>query len=273
MPPQEKSSSLSSRADRLLSFIDSHCHLSDERVMDRLDDVVSRAQQAGVSRVMIGGVDPVDWSRQQILKSRYGAWIRTSFGLHPWRVEQMDSETVKRSLQDLAVELKSADALGETGLDFHPRRDPVKFDLQREAFRIQIRMAKQAGKPLVLHIVRSHADSIREIDVAGFGGNILIHSFSGSIEEASEWIKRGALLSFSGGFLVPGKFERMKKVLQWIPIENLLLETDSPDQAWRLDGINEPACIPELYRGLATLRGWELEFLTQKLDENFRNFS
>ncbi len=240
--------------------------------MDRVDEVVSRARQAGVSKVMIGGVDPADWSRQQILKSRYGDWIRTSFGLHPWSVERMDPTAVHRSLHELAIALKSADALGETGLDFHPRRDSSKFNLQREAFRTQIRMAQSADKPLVLHIVRSHADSIREIDDAGFGGNILVHSFSGSIEEASEWVKRGALLSFSGGFLIPGKFERARKVLQWIPVENLLLETDSPDQAWRPDGINEPACIPELYRGLATLRGWELEFLTQKLDENFRNF-
>jgi TatD DNase family protein len=256
----------------LLSFIDSHCHLSDERVMGDVNAIVSRARQAGVSRVMIGGVDPAEWSRQKILTSRYGDWIRTSFGLHPWRVEQMDPLEVERSLRELASSLSSADALGETGLDFHPRRDPTKYDLQREAFRIQIRMAKQADKPLVLHIVRSHADSIREIDEAGFRGRMLVHSFSGSIEEASEWIQRGALLSFSGGFLIPGKFERARKILQRIPVENLLLETDSPDQAWRPDGINEPACIPELYRGLATLRGGELEFLTQKLDENFRNF-
>ena len=184
----------------------------------------------------------------------------------------MDPAAVHRSLQELTIVLKSADALGETGLDFHPRRDPSKFNLQREAFRTQIRMAQLAGKPLVLHIVRSHADSIREVDEAGFRGRMLVHSFSGSIEEASEWIQRGALLSFSGGFLMPGKFERARKVLQWIPVENLLLETDSPDQAWRSDGINEPACISELYRGLANLRGWELEFLTQKLDENFMNF-
>ncbi len=101
---------------------------------------------------------------------------------------------------------------------------------------------------------------------------MMVHSFSGSIEEAKEWIQRGALLSFSGGFLIPGKYERARKVLEWIPIEHLLLETDSPDQAWRPDGINEPACIPELYRGVAALRSWKLEFLTQKLDENFRNF-
>jgi TatD DNase family protein len=256
----------------LLSFIDAHCHLSDERIVGAVDALVSRAQDAGVSGIMIGGVDPAEWSRQKVLKSRYGDWIRTSFGLHPWRVERMSSLEVERSLQELASSLGGADALGETGLDFHPRRDSSKFDLQREAFRAQIRIAQDAGKPLVLHIVRAHAESIREIDDAGFGGDMLIHSFSGSIEEASEWIKRGALLSFSGGFLVPGKFERARRVLQWIPIENLLLETDSPDQAWRADEINEPACISELYQGIAALRGWELEFLTQKLDENFTNF-
>ena len=256
----------------MVAFIDSHCHLSDERVVDRAEGLVLRAQEAGVTRVMIGGLDAGDWSRQRILKSRYGDWIRTSFGLHPWRVEQCDSARMKAALADLGARLGEADALGETGLDYHPRRDPAQFGLQLQAFRAQIRMAQDARKPLVLHVVRSHGDSIRELDSAGYSGRMMVHSFSGSIEEAKEWVKRGALLSFSGGFLIPGKYERARKILEWIPIEHLLLETDSPDQAWRPDGINEPACIPELYRGVAALRSWKLEFLTQKLDENFRNF-
>ena len=253
-------------------FIDSHCHLSDERVVDRAEEFIRRAQSAGVGRAMIGGLDPADWGRQRILKLRYPDWVRTSYGLHPWRVESSDPSEVRLALEQLAGSLNEADALGETGLDFHSRRNPERFELQREAFRTQIRLAQVAHKPLVLHVVRAHAESIREIDHAGFRGRMLVHSFSGSIEEASEWVKRGAVLSFSGGFLNPGQFERARRVLAWIPLEHLLLETDSPDQAWRADGVNEPACIPELYRGVAALRGWELEFLTQKLDENFRNF-
>ena len=241
-------------------------------MVDQAEECIQRARNAGVSSVMIGGLDADDWERQTGLKRRHGDWIRTSFGLHPWRVEQTDPDGLKQALDHLASQVGDADALGETGLDFHPRRDSQRFDLQLEAFRAQIGIAQKAGKPLVLHVVRSHSEAIREIDQSGFRGPMLLHSFSGSREEASEWVRRGALLSFSGGFLIPGKFERARKVLQTIPIEHLLLETDSPDQAWRPDGINEPACISELYRGLAALRGWELEFLTQKLDENFKKF-
>lgn len=225
--------------------------------------MIARAREAQVVRVMIGGVDPDDWQRQRKLKDLHPDWIRTSFGLHPWRVEASDRSQMQRALDQLVSVTEEADAIGETGLDFHSKRDPAKFDLQREAFRSQIRIAQDFRKPLVLHVVRAQAESIREIDASGFRGPMLVHSFSGSVEEAREWVKRGAMLSFSGGILIPGKYERARKVLQWVPVEHLLLETD---------GINEPACISDLYRGVATLRGWELEFLTQKLDENFRNF-
>lgn len=237
-------------------FIDAHCHLNDE-------GWIARAREAQVVRAMIGGVDPDDWQRQRKLKDLHPDWIRTSFGLHPWTVELSDRSQMQRALDQLAAVAGEADAIGETGLDYHSKRDPAKFELQLEAFRSQIRIAQDLGKPLVLHVVRAHGVSIREIDVSGFRGPMLVHSYSGSVEEAREWIKRGAMLSFSGRFLIPCKYERTRKVLQWVPVEHLLLETD---------GINEPACISDLYREVATLRGWELEFLTQKLDENFRNF-
>ncbi len=239
-----------------MEWIDAHCHLSDP-------SAVLRARAAGVKRVFLGGVDPADWERQTTLKKGHPDLIRTSFGLHPWEVDRREPREIEDALAVLASRLGEADAIGETGLDFHPSRDPERFGLQEEVFEAQIRMAISSGKPMVLHVVRGHERARARIRNSGFQGPFFLHRFSGSIEEAREWMRLGAFLSFNGDFLVPGKYEKVKRVIREIPLERLLLETD---------GVNEPACIREIYEGFCSLRGLDLEFLTQKLDENFRNF-
>jgi TatD DNase family protein len=237
-------------------MVDAHCHV-------REPDWIPRALRAGVRKVFCGGIDPEDWTRQARLKEAHPEGVLTSFGVHPWFVDQEDPPRVTDALRELEARASIPDAIGETGLDFHASRNPERFAAQREAFRSQIRIAQDFGKPLVLHVVRAHSEALQDLREACFEGPMLVHSFSGSLEHARAWIRRGALLSFNGRLLIPGKYEKAKKVIREIPIESLLLETD---------GINEPACIRDLYEGVAVLRGWDLEFLTQKLDENFSVF-
>ncbi len=253
------------------SFIDAHCHLSDERVFSESVQLIHRAHQAGVMKIMLGGLEPDEWDRQIQLRTQYPSLISTSFGLHPWWVEKLSDAEIARALSRLRVDGVQANAIGETGLDFHVKRDSARFGAQRAAFLAQIEIAEGLKKPLVLHIVKAHAEALSIVKYAKFKGPLMVHSFSGSIEEAREWMKLGALLSFSGGVLVPGKFLKVKAVIQSVPLNHLLLETDAPDQGWR-EGFNEPSLIPELYQGVASLLGVKLELLTQKLAENFRVF-
>ena len=250
-----------------ISYIDAHCHLTDSRLQEVGEVLITRAQSAGVARLMIGGVEPEEWLRQIRLKSAYPGLIRTSFGLHPWKVEEKTLDGIQKDLGILETLAIRADAIGETGLDFHPNRDPLRFEDQRRAFRAQIRIAKQNQKPLVLHVVSAHAEAREVLTEEAFRGPMLVHSFSGGVEDVRAWISMGAFLSYSGVILKPG-YKRVKEALLETPLDHLLLETDSPDQSWKKK-LNEPAFIPELYAEVARLLAVDSGELSRKVDANF----
>jgi TatD DNase family protein len=249
------------------NFIDAHCHLTDPRVLPLAQAVIERALDAGVRSLMMGGVDSADWKAQLEMKRRYPEVLRTSFGLHPWRVEALGREGCEAEMQILESVISQADALGETGLDFHAKRDPVFFGLQEEIFRVQIRLAFRAGKPLVLHVVAAHQRALRILEEEGEGPAILVHSFSGSPEEAERWIAKGAILSFSGTLLREGR-RKVTESLKRTPLDQLLLETDYPDQAWG-NFVNEPALVREVYEGASQILGIPLSKLIEKTHANF----
>ncbi len=253
-------------------FIDSHCHLSDERVFADCENLIQNAKQAGVGRVMIGGVNPAEWARQKSLLKTHPDFIRCSFGLHPWWVEKYSRAEIEFILQTLETEISHAHALGETGLDFHQKRPKAHFQDQEFAFRKQIEIAKKHQKPLVLHVVSAHSEAQAMIKEIGLNGlPIMIHSFSGSPEMAKQWIAMGAYLSFSGTFLKEGR-EKARHSLSLTPLDRILFETDSPDQAWRADGSNAPAFVSEVYQGAAKLLACSIEMLQEKVAENFAHF-
>ncbi|NDG83976.1 MAG: TatD family deoxyribonuclease, partial [Proteobacteria bacterium] len=192
-------------------YIDAHCHLSDGRVFSEAPGFLARAQAAGVEALMLGGTDPEEWNRQRELKRDHPDLIRTSFGIHPWRVEGLDSTSLREQFELLRGQVCFADAIGETGLDFFKKRNPARFDVQREAFDLHLELARALGKPLVLHVVAAHAEALRRVKAIRPGVPMIVHAFSGSAEEAQEWVRVGAMLSFCGRFLRSGHSARAGK--------------------------------------------------------------
>lgn len=253
-----------------MRYIDAHCHLTDSRVRSTADAVVHRALESGVGTLMMGGVDSSDWKEQELLQDRFPGVLSTSFGIHPWRVEDLGLTSkceLELEFAILEAMLPNADALGETGLDFHAKRNPDLFDLQIEIFRNQIRLAQRFRKPLVLHVVAAHDAVIRILDQEAFDGAMLVHSFSGSAEEAKRWCHRGALLSFSGTILKSGS-RRVKEALVQTPLEQMLFETDYPDQSWG-PFVNEPGLVIDVYHGASQLLQVPVRDLIQKTNANF----
>jgi TatD DNase family protein len=252
-------------------WIDGHCHLADPRLAGSLDQVLAASRDAGVDAWVQGGVSPEDWDRQLELKRKLGKErLLTSFGLHPWWVSGSSKAEVESGLEALARRLPEADALGELGLDLGEKH-AASLELQTFAFREQLKLAREAGKPLVLHIVRAHTQAIeilREFSPYPAGG--LVHSFSSSRETAKVYVGLGLLLSISGVITKPG-FQTLKKTLDWLPIENLVLETDSPDQPPAgVTGLNEPARLVEVARAAGEIRGEGAEALLAASAGNLR---
>jgi TatD DNase family protein len=256
-----------------VKWIDGHCHLADPRFDPERADVIARSEALGIGAWVQGGVSPEDWDRQAKLKAAYGGEkIYTSYGLHPWWVTRAGREEIQRGLELLAQRLPEADAAGELGLDLGEKNGgPPTLELQAGVFREQLKIARAAGKPLVLHVVRAHTqalDILKEFSPYLAGG--LVHSFSGSRETAAQYLEQGFLLSISGGVTKPG-FQTLKKALNSLPPERLVLETDAPDQPVEgVTGLNEPCRLVEIARAAAAIRGGSAEELLETSARNIR---
>ena len=244
-------------------YIDAHCHLADPRFAGSLEDVLARSREAGIGAWVQGGVDPEDWDRQLVIQKQYPGQIYTSFGLHPWWVARSSKSEFDQALKILAARLKEADGLGELGLDYGPRLEASleARAWQREAFERQLELLEATPKPLVLHIVRAHEDSLSILQKhaqkyskgASFERGGLVHSFSAPREIAQKYLDLGFSLSISGGIARKG-FETLKRAVSYIPLDRLLVETDSPDQPLADQQLNEPTALIEIARAIAGLR-------------------
>lgn len=245
-----------------MNYIDAHSHLADPRFDEIRDEILFEAREKGITQHLQGGIGPEDWRRQRELAKQYPG-VLLVVGLHPYWVADHSDEECSSALDDLAREIPTAYALGETGLDFRPtilKNDPLGKDRQITCFEAQLEMAKMAGKPIVLHIVRAFAEAKRILEIWGVpeaGG--LVHSFNGPWREAKDYLDLGLYISV-GGPLARKDNQRLRQTVKDIPMDALLLETDSPDQpgdAIRDKGenqLNRPASLWAVAEVVAELK-------------------
>lgn len=259
-------------------WIDAHCHLADPRLAPSLEAVAARARAAGVTGWIQGGVGPDDWDRQLEVRRTLGPGCVPVFGLHPWWVAAADDEALDRALGALKTRLPEAKGVGELGLDLLPRH-AASLGRQTRAFRAQLGLAKEAGLPLVLHVVRAHPEALAELEAQGpFPKGGLVHSFSAGPAEAARYLALGLTLSV-GGSVTRDNSGRLKKTVASVAPDRLVVETDAPDQTPSLPGLerhalNEPAVLPRLADVIAAHRGVTRDaLLTQSADNLKRLFS
>lgn len=234
-------------------LIDTHCHLDDPQLLGRLDSVIAAARRAGVERFVVPAVDPGGWEAISLL-ARERADVFPAFGIHPLRADRADDRELAR-LAELAAE---AVAIGEIGLDY---LGDMPRPVQERALRAQLRIAVAAGRPVIIHCRKAFRDLIRilvEEEVARVGG--VMHAFSGSPEVARECVGLGMLIAISGTVTYRNAVRPLEVVRQ-LPLDRLIIETDSPDMAPEpfRGGPNEPAFLLETARRLADLKGVPLE--------------
>lgn len=237
-------------------WIDSHCHLADPRIAD-LTEVLAQARAAGVTGFVMAGVDPEDWERQLALARKHPECLPV-LGLHPYFVADHTLEDCETALDLLARRLQEAPGfIGEMGLDYRSHLVKDSEARQIEIFHAQLELAEFHQKPVVLHIVRAHKETRRLFEHFGApacGG--MVHAFSGSASDAEFYLAQGLHLSIGGGLLKPDN-ERMDQVVRLTPLERLLVESDSPDQAppGYPPGENRPDSILKVAERIAELKG------------------
>jgi len=238
----------------MLDLIDSHSHFDVAEFDGDRAHALARARAAGVRRQIVPAIDAAGFARVRELCAREHG-LYPAYGLHPMYLAEHRPE----HLQELEqwIEREHPVAVGECGLDFFvPGLDA---DAQREYFRRQLELARKFDLPLILHARRAVDEvtaAIRRI------GNLrgVVHSFSGSVEQAQHLWKLGFCLGLGGPLTYP-RAHRLREIVATMPLEYLLLETDSPDQP--LHGHqgqrNEPALLAEVCTCVARLRGVEPE--------------
>jgi TatD DNase family protein len=248
-----------------MKWIDSHCHLADPRLENQTEVLVEKAKGLGIDFFMMGGVDAQDWSRQESLALKSPQNFGLSFGVHPYFVAQNDDEACELELDRLSKKIAEVQnkkqlqllAIGEIGLDFRPHIMKDSRERPIRMFEAQVELAQFLELPLVLHLVQSFNEALTVLDFFGpvpRGGQA--HAFNGSLEMAEHLIRRGFLISV-GGAITYEKNQKLRHTVEHMPLEWLILETDSPDQPpqGREKNKNEPSTLMEVALKVAQIRG------------------
>ena len=245
-------------------FVDTHTHLDFDAYNDDREKVIQRAIENQVLAIITIGTD-LETSKQAILLADKYASIFASVGVHPSECANIKDNDYK-FIKELAGHEKVI-AIGEIGLDYyHMHADK---DVQQKAFKKQISIAKDLELPMIIHNRDSHEDMLKILKNEGVGeiGGVM-HSFSGDLEFLNKIIAMNLHVSFTGN--ITFKKSTLDEIVKQTPIENLLLETDSPFLTpVPLRGKrNEPAFIIHTTKRISELKEIELDVLAKVTTEN-----
>lgn len=275
-----------------MQLYDAHNHLQDAWLAPHRVQVLADLKRLPLAAAVVNGTAENDWADVSQLAAEH-AFVRPSFGLHPWNVGNASGEWRERLMAHL--ERDASASVGEIGIDRwilerarpdDPRLAGLKrapLTEQLEGFRWQLALAARLNRAATIHCIDAWGaltDTLRDMELPSRG--FLLHAYGGSAELAHEFAERGGYFSFNGYFL--GERQRAKRtVFEALPLDRLLVETDAPAmplpeeaREFTLPGladgnpINHPANIGAVYRGLAEVRGMAVEELADVVEENFR---
>jgi TatD DNase family protein len=244
-------------------LFDSHCHLDAPEFDPDRDAVVARARAAGVAGQLVPAIDAASWDGIAALCARHPG-LHPAWGLHPMLLDRHRPEHLEQLRA--RVEADRPRAIGECGLDFFIEGlDP---QVQRNYFRAQLEIARDFALPVVVHARRALEEVTATLrKVGGLTG--VVHSFSGSPEQARQLFELGFHLGL-GGPVTYERARRLHAVVRSMPLERLLLETDAPDQpvAGHQGQRNEPCRLVQVAEAIAGLRGEPVEAIAAATTAN-----
>ena len=255
-----------------MELIDSHAHIDFPQFDEDRDAMLERARAAGVTTLLAIGSGPGPEKLDAAIPfAEQHDWIYASVGTHPHEAKELTPGHLEQ-LAKLAKHPRVI-AYGEIGLDYFYDHSPR--DVQQRVFREQMELAKQAHLPIVIHCRDAWTHCMDLLDkhwsATGLGG--ILHCFTSTLEDAKRGLDMGFLISFAGNSTYP-KAQNLRDVAKALPLENLLIETDSPflaPQPYR-GKRNEPAHVAEVAKALGSVRNLAAEEVASVTAANFRRF-
>lgn len=276
-------------------LFDSHAHLNFKAFEGDLDEVIGRCQDMGMYVLNVGSQLPTSLKAVELARRQPGFFA--AVGIHPIHIwgdnldpqEQaahqesagMDLEAVFAGIADLPKEPEVV-AIGETGLDYYRIAGDreAAVELQKEYFLRHIALARESGKPLVLHGRNGEAgdvydDMLAILDRAGLPDDRkrgVIHCFGGSLEQARSFVEAGFLVGFTGIVTFAKKSEQLQDIARQLPLDSMLIETDCPYLAPEphRGERNEPVYVEQVARKIAQLKNLPFEEVVEATAANAR---
>lgn len=241
-------------------FTDTHCHIYKE-YYENIDKILKRALESNINRVINNGCNRESNKEVLALANTY-INMYVALGIHPESADTYQKEDLTFIEENLSN--PKVIAIGEIGLDYHYTKE--NKTLQIKLLESQLKIAETHNLPVIIHSREATEDTINTLKKYHVKG--VIHSFSGSLETAKIYIKMGYLLGING--VITFKNSKLKEVIKELPLEHLVLETDSPyltPEPFR-GKPNEPARIKEIATFISELKGISLEELARITNEN-----
>lgn len=250
-------------------FIDAHSHIHVKNFDADRDEVIRRALNAGVSKIIEVGFDSEGIFKAVALAKKYD-FIYAAIGIHPHLASEWNNNIASK-IRKLAKTEDRIVAIGETGLDYYKNFQPK--DLQQKIFREQLKIAGEIGLPVIIHCRDAYKDLFRILDEEKFAGRVLLHCFTGTKEEVEEGIERGYFIAFTGVITYPGA-KSLREIVEHAPLNKILIESDCPflsPQKYR-GKRNEPSYVVETAKAIAQIKGIEIPQLEEQIECNVKSF-
>ncbi len=269
----------------MTGWIDTHCHLDAPEFAADVAEVRERARQRGVVHCVLPAVQAAHFEATRTLAHQFGDSY--ALGIHPLYVKEAQDGDLARLDTALAEHRDDPHlvAVGEIGLDyFVPELCASPLRERQEYFYVeQLKLARQHGLPVILHVRRSADMLLKGLRAVGQGGHRwsgIAHAFNGSLQQAEAFIALGLKLGF-GGALSYERAQNLRRLATELPLEAIVLETDAPDMpphwlyttaeqraAGEVQGRNEPGELPRIAEVLAGLRGMQAPLLARQTRRN-----
>ncbi|RKF15738.1 TatD family deoxyribonuclease [Alginatibacterium sediminis] len=250
-----------------MPWFDTHCHLDFDAFSTDFPQFLTQFKNAGITRLLVPSVSRSNW--QNVLKLNTKQEISIALGCHPCFLPSSEKELTTElfDLQTICLEhQQQIVAIGESGFD---GRFPESEAQQLLAFESQILLAKQLKLPLIVHSVRKHALTYERLKQHNFDQGGVIHAFSGSYQQAKQFVDLGFKIGIGGTITWP-RAQKTIKAVSKLPIDSLVLETDAPDMPlFGMQGIdNSPLNLPKIFHALHAIRSEPQDQLKQHLWQN-----
>ena len=246
-------------------LVDSHCHLDFPEFDENRNELIQQCKAENILKFVVPGVSKDTWPRLKNISGQY-AEIFPAYGLHPYFLNEHASEHVGQ----LHTFLKdnSAVAVGEIGLDYYLK--DLDKTLQQCLFAAQLDVAKELNLPVILHVRKAHDDVLQFLKHAKLTGGS-VHAFNGSFQQAKQYIDLGYKLGF-GGALTFDRAKHLRKLAEQLPLDAILLETDSPDMspANYSQSFNTPLTILDVLYQMSQIRQQTSSEIASQTTQNSR---